>query len=630
MSSTIVKLHRGLASVMADAKKNIVLASGELFIEIPDSITDDNQYKFKVGDGTTTYQNLKYAIIDKNLVLGETETTAYRGDRGKIAYEHSQSTHARTDATKVEASGNNGKIKINGSEVTVYTHPSGTNPHGTTASDVGLGNVGNFKAVSTVASQGLTATEKSNAIANIGAATSGHTHDLSIATDSGSAAISLAANTTYKLTAGGKTYIFKTPADNNSDTKNTAGSTDTSSKIFLIGATSQAANPQTYSDNEVYATSGTLTAKYLSPTAGIKALTGSGTAGSDAGSGNSPRYKPSLWTFNAGVTVANGEVYFIKIPVAGGTYGVWLSLNNGTNYYPVTTSNGKARFTTHYPANTVIAVTYESASACTCYAKAGADSTADVTGCFRVLNDYDANTNTAVTQTATSTNANYEVLFSATADNTTRTEGARKYNNLTFNPSTGNLNVTKINSVTVGSSPKFTDTTYSAGTGLSLSSTTFSLATSGATAGSYGPSANVTGSNNATMSVPYITVDSYGRITAISNKTYTAKNDNTTYTPQKLGFGYGTCATAAATAAKAVTLADYILEKNGIVSVKFTYDVPANATLNVNSKGAKNIYYNGAKITAGIINAGDLATFIYDGTQYHLIANDSMDFGLET
>ena len=46
-----------------------------------------------------------------------------------------------------------------------------------------------------------------------------------------------------------------------SDTKNTAGSTDTSSKIFLIGATSQAANPQTYSDNEVYTTSGVLTTR---------------------------------------------------------------------------------------------------------------------------------------------------------------------------------------------------------------------------------------------------------------------------------------------------------------------------------------------------------------------------------
>lgn len=52
-----------------------------------------------------------------------------------------------------------------------------------TASEIGLGDVGNFKAVSTVASQGLTDTEKSNARANIGAqvagsyASSNHNHD---------------------------------------------------------------------------------------------------------------------------------------------------------------------------------------------------------------------------------------------------------------------------------------------------------------------------------------------------------------------------------------------------------------------------------------------------------------------
>lgn len=52
-----------------------------------------------------------------------------------------------------------------------------------TASEVGLGNVGNFKAVSTVESQGLTDTEKSNARANIGAQVAGsyasftHNHD---------------------------------------------------------------------------------------------------------------------------------------------------------------------------------------------------------------------------------------------------------------------------------------------------------------------------------------------------------------------------------------------------------------------------------------------------------------------
>ena len=47
--------------------------------------------------------------------------------------------------------------------------------------------------------------------------------------------------------------------------------------------------------------------------------------------------------------------------------------------------------------------------------------------------------NNAVTQTATTTDANYEVLFSVTADNTTRTEGARKTTTLRFNPNKGAL-----------------------------------------------------------------------------------------------------------------------------------------------------------------------------------------------
>lgn len=46
---------------------------------------------------------------------------------------------------------------------------------------------------------------------------------------------------------------------------------------------------------------------------------------------------------------------------------------------------------------------------------------------------------TKVTQTITTTNANYRLLFSATADDTTRTESAGKATNLMFNPSTGTL-----------------------------------------------------------------------------------------------------------------------------------------------------------------------------------------------
>lgn len=97
--------------------------------------------------------------------------------------------------------------------------------------------------------------------------------------------------------------------------------------------------------------------------------------------------------------------------------------------------------------------------------------------------------------------------------------------------------------------------------------------------------------------------------------------NNTTYSNASLGCGYATCDTAAATAAKVGSLSSYSLTTGGIVSVKFTYNVPANATLNINSKGAKNIYYRGAKITADVIKAGDIATFVYS-SQYHLIAID--------
>ena len=152
--------------------------------------------------------------------------TASERTKWNAAKTHADSTHARTDATKVEKSTTNGNIKINGTETTVYTHPSGTNPHGTTKSDVGLGNVGNFKAVSTVANQGLTDTEKSNARTNIGAGTSsfsGSYNDLTnkptiptvgngtitikqAGTSKGTFTMNQTGNTTIELTDNNTTY----------------------------------------------------------------------------------------------------------------------------------------------------------------------------------------------------------------------------------------------------------------------------------------------------------------------------------------------------------------------------------------------------------------------------------------
>lgn len=100
---------------------------------------------------------------------------------------------------------------------------------------------------------------------------------------------------------------------------------------------------------------------------------------------------------------------------------------------------------------------------------------------------------------------------------------------------------------------------------------------------------------------------------------------NSTYTTASLGFGFGTCSTAEATAAKAVTLSSYSLVTGGVVAVKFTYGLCASATLNVNSSGAKNIYIHGAAVTATTakeVLAGDIAYFIYDGTQYQFLGVD--------
>lgn len=88
----------------------------------------------------------------------------------------------------------------------------------------------------------------------------------------------------------------------------------------------------------------------------------------------------------------------------------------------------------------------------------------------------------------------------------------------------------------------------------------------------------------------------------------------------KLGRGYGACSTTAATKAKAVTLSGFVLVTGAIVGVKFSYDNTAAApTLNVNSTGAKSIYYKGEAIAAGLLKASYVYLFQYNGTQYELL-----------
>jgi hypothetical protein len=105
---------------------------------------------------------------------------------------------------------------------------------------------------------------------------------------------------------------------------------------------------------------------------------------------------------------------------------------------------------------------------------------------------------------------------------------------------------------------------------------------------------------------------------------------DTTYSNVSLGGGLATCSDAAETKALTASLGSYSLSANGRVSVRFVNNVSAGATLNINNKGAKAIYYQNAAIKDDVIKAGTTATFIYS-TYYHLVAMDtpaqsSLDF----
>lgn len=85
---------------------------------------------------------------------------------------------------------------------------------------------------------------------------------------------------------------------------------------------------------------------------------------------------------------------------------------------------------------------------------------------------------------------------------------------------------------------------------------------------------------------------------------------------------YGTCSTAAETAAKVVSLSGFKLQTGAEVTVRFTVTNTASSpTLNVNGTGAKPIQYRNAAISAGYLAANRTYRFVYDGSSYELVGD---------
>jgi hypothetical protein len=168
----------------------------------------------------------------------------------------------------------------------------------------------------------------------------------------------------------------------------------------------------------------------------------------------------------------------------------------------------------------------------------------------------DGTTGTITTQdtnTDTHHQAKNIVGASTTATANATSSNGSTYLNLIENGavrSTHKISGTGATTVTSDSSGNITinstNTTYSAATtsanglmtsamvtklnGIAEGANKYTHPNSGATAGSYGPSANASPGHSGTFSVPYLTVNAAGHITAVSTKTITLPADNNTDT----------------------------------------------------------------------------------------------------
>jgi hypothetical protein len=165
---------------------------------------------------------------------------------------------------------------------------------------------------------------------------------------------------------------------------------------------------------------------------------------------------------------------------------------------------------------------------------------------------------------------------------------------------TGTSAITKSDITGLGIPESDTNTTYDAGAGLSLSGTTFSHADTNTNISkdtSYGPTANVTqtAKNNATFTVPQITLDQFGHVKSVTERTITVTDTdtntdtNTHYTSKNI---VGTSSTATSNGAVTGTGGVFLnhLEES---TVKSTHKIVGSGTVKVTSDSSGNITITG-------------------------------------
>ena len=224
-------------------------------------------------------------------------------------------------------------------------------------------------------------------------------------------------------------------------------------------------------------------------------------------------------------------------------------------------------------------------------------------------------TDNKMQQNASTANGNYPLL----AKSTTATEninGQAIFDaDTTINPSTGTITAKTFKGALSGNAT--TATTLA-------TARTFRTNLASTSTASFNGSANVTPGVTGTLATGNGgTGRTDGKCVALATK---RTIDGVSFDGSANITHYGTCSTAAATAAKVVSCSGFTLATGARIIVKFTQTNTATnsgVTLNVNNTGAKPIYYRGSGTawSNGVLAANRTYEFVYNGSQYEFISD---------
>ena len=489
-----------------------------------------------------------------HLTLGTGSGNAFRGDYGNTAYQHSQAAHApsnaqkNSDITKAEI-----EAKLTGA-ITTHTHNY--------AGSSSVGGAANSAVKATQDSAG----QQINTTYIKGLSVSGKTITYTKGDGTTGTITTQDTNTTYSTGTSSTSGLTKLYTGTGTATDGTM--TQAAIKTSLDGK-SDSSHTHNYAGSTTAGGNANAAVK-LATARKIGRANFDGTANIELGA-----IAGRAIISSSADTNANKFSKFARIDVSGGTYRSCSgtlefiptegSSFTGELYYYFRTGSAitstsivldwKTISNTSYAAS-VVAVKVSDGVYDLYYKPVGTWDTMSITNVnsygtsYMTLyssQGYVASVTAAATSrllnVASSTTGNSATATKATQDSTGQQINTTYIKGLSVSGKT--ITYTKGDGTTGTITTQDTNTTYSAATtsaaglmsaadktkldGIATSANNYSHPNSGATAGSYGPSANASPAHSGTFSVPYITINAAGHVTSASTKTITLPSDNNTW-----------------------------------------------------------------------------------------------------